>query len=42
MQIINQLIYDNGKKKCYRQDYEKYDKTFFFFFFKELFIKSRD
>ena len=20
------------KKKCYRQDYEKYDKTIFFFF----------
>ena len=28
MQIINQQIYDNGKKR-YRQDYEKYDKTFF-------------
>ena len=30
MQIINQYKYDNGKKR-YRQDYEKYDKTFFFF-----------
>ena len=28
------------KKKGYRQDYEKYDKTIFFL--KELFIKFRD
>ena len=30
MQIINQEIYDNGKKS-YEQHYKKNDKTIFFF-----------
>ena len=38
MQIINQKIYDNGKKR-YRQDYEKYDKTIYK---KKTIIKSRN